>query len=132
MLPQSKASLEKLIDLLKLNSEAIIEISSHTDDSGEELFNQNLSEKRAASVVQYLSEKGIPTKNLNSKGYGKSSPLKVSQKLSKQYDFLHEGETLNAATIEKLGSENLREIARGLNRRTEFRVIHSGSVNDFK
>jgi peptidoglycan-associated lipoprotein len=132
LLPQSKASLEKLIDLLKLNSEAIIEISSHTDDSGEELFNQNLSEKRAASVVQYLSEKGIPTKNLNSKGYGKSSPLKVSQKLSKQYDFLHEGETLNAATIEKLGSENLREIARGLNRRTEFRVIHSGSVNDFK
>ena len=132
LLPQSKASLEKLIELLKLNPEAIIEISSHTDDLGEEQFNQDLSEKRSASVVQYLSEKGIPVKNLNAKGYGKSSPFKVSRKLANQYDFLHEGEKLNTSTIENLGSENLREIARGLNRRTEFRVVRPGSVTDFK
>jgi peptidoglycan-associated lipoprotein len=132
LLAQSKASLEKLIDLLKLNPEAIIEISSYTDDSGEEQFNLDLSEKRAASVVQYLSEKGIPSKNLKSKGYGESSPIRVSQKMAKQYDFLREGETLNASMIEKLGNENLKEIARGLNRRTEFIVVHTGPETDSK
>jgi peptidoglycan-associated lipoprotein len=132
LLQQSKASLDKLVDLLKLNPEAIIEISAHTDDTGEAQFNQELSEKRAASVVQYLNDKGIPAKNLNAKGYGESMPVKVSRKLAKQYEFLHEGEQLNTAILEGLKSENLKEIARGLNRRTEFRVLQLGSVQNSK
>lgn len=132
LLPQAKSSLDKLVDLLKLNPEAIIEISAHTDDLGNEEFNLELSGKRAASVVQYLNEKGISDKNLKARGYGESMPLKVNRKLAKQYEFLHEGEQLNATIIEKLESENLKEIVRGLNRRTEFRVLRVGSVPDFK
>ncbi|MDP2335248.1 MAG: OmpA family protein [Bacteroidota bacterium] len=128
LLPQAKSSLDKLVDLLKLNPEAIIEISAHTDDSGDEKFNMELSGKRAASVMQYLGEKGIPAKNLNSKGYGESIPLKVNQKLAKQYEFLQVGQVLNVATINQLESEKLKEIARGLNRRTEFRVLQVRSV----
>lgn len=132
LLPQAKSSLDKLVDLLKLNPEAIIEISAHTDDLGDDQSNLVLSGKRAASVVQYLNEKGISAKNLKSNGYGESMPLKVNQKLAKQYEFLHEGEYLNAATIGKLDSEKLKEIARGLNRRTEFKVIQAGAVPDSK
>jgi len=128
LMPQAKVSLDKLVELLKLNPEAIIEISAHTDDVGDESSNQELSEKRAASVVQYLEDKGIQAKNLKSKGYGESSPLKINQKLVKQYEFLREGDYLNSAAIDKLGSENLKEIARGLNRRTEFRVVQAGSA----
>lgn len=132
LLPQSKASLEKLINLLKLNPEAIIEISSHTDDKGDEKFNQELSEKRAASVTNYLIENGIPAKNLKSKGSGESNPIQVTAKIARQFDFLHEAEVLNAANIEKLSNENQRETARGLNRRTEFKVIQAGSNSELK
>ena len=128
LLPQSKTALEKLINLLKLNPEAIIEISSHTDDQGDEKFNQELSEKRAASVVNYLSENGIPQMNLKPKGYGESNPLKISSKQATQYPFLHEGDVLNLTAIEKLSGEKQKETARSLNRRTEFKVIRSGTI----
>ena len=75
----AKASLEKLVELLKLNPEAAIEISANTDDKGEAPYNLELSEKRAASVVQYLQEKGIQEKRLQSKGYGESRPVDTNQ-----------------------------------------------------
>ncbi|MDO9040163.1 MAG: OmpA family protein, partial [Bacteroidota bacterium] len=124
LLPQAKTSLDKLVELLKLNPEAIIELSAHTDDIGDEKFNLELSEKRAASVVQYLTGKGIQEKNLKAKGYGESVPLKINAKLARQYEFLKEGDVLDSGTIEKIGSDNLKELARGLNRRTEFKVIN--------
>ncbi len=124
----AKASLEKLVDLLKLNPEAAIEISANTDDKGEAPYNLELSEKRAASVVQYLKEKGIQEKRLQSKGYGESRPVKVTHKLARQYEFLQEGQTLDLETIEQLPQENMKEIARSLNRRTEFRVVQAGTV----
>ncbi len=126
LLPRAKVSLDKLVDLLKLNPEAIVEISAHTDNSGEEQFNLDLSQKRAMSVVNYLKEKGISDGNLKAKGYGKMKPLIVSAKLAKQYEFLKVGEQLTAEVIEKLGTENLKEIARSLNRRTEFKVLKTG------
>jgi peptidoglycan-associated lipoprotein len=125
LLPQAKTSLDKLVELLKLNPEAIIELSAHTDDIGDEKFNLELSEKRAASVEQYLTGKGIQDKNLKAKGYGESVPLKINAKLARQYEFLNEGDVLDSGTIEKLGSDNLKDLARGLNRRTEFKVINT-------
>lgn len=125
LLPQAKTSLDKLAELLKLNPEAIIELSAHTDDIGDEKFNLELSEKRATSVVQYLTGKGIQEKNLKAKGYGESVPLKVNAKLVRQYEFLKEGDVLDSGTIEKIGNDNLKETARGLNRRTEFKVINT-------
>jgi peptidoglycan-associated lipoprotein len=117
-----------LVELLKLNPEAIIELSAHTDDIGDEKFNLELSEKRAASVVQYLAGKGIQDKNLKAKGYGESVPLKINAKLARQYEFLNEGDVLSATTIEKLGGDNLKDLARGLNRRTEFKVINTATA----
>ena len=132
LLSQAKISLDKLVDLLKLNPEALIEISSHTDDTGGEQLNMELSEKRAGAVVNYLKEKGISEQNLRSKGYGMSMPLMITEKIAHQYEFLHAGEYLTPQEIEKLGSENLKEITRSLNRRTEFKVLKAGETNNPK
>ncbi|MBL7970295.1 MAG: OmpA family protein, partial [Prolixibacteraceae bacterium] len=123
LLPESRTSLDLLADLLKLNPEAHIEISAHTDDRGDEQFNLELSERRAASVVRYLRSQGVPENSMIAKGYGESLPLKVGPKQAQQYSFLRKGEILNPETIEKAGSDSLKEIVRGLNRRTEFRVL---------
>jgi outer membrane protein OmpA-like peptidoglycan-associated protein/tetratricopeptide (TPR) repeat protein len=75
LLPQSYIELDKLVELLQKNPTLIIEIRSHTDSRGSIKANQTLSDKRAASVVQYLISKGIPPTRLASRGYGESQLL---------------------------------------------------------
>ena len=49
-------------------------IEGHTDTSGPKVFNQNLSEKRASSVKEYLVKKGISADRLSTVGYGEDRP----------------------------------------------------------
>ncbi|WP_217602919.1 OmpA family protein [Chitinophaga sp. GbtcB8] len=66
------AELERLIKLLKDNPTWKMEISSHTDARGSSSYNMKLSQRRAASVVNYLVSKGIDKERLTAKGYGES------------------------------------------------------------
>jgi len=65
--------LNKLISYLKKNPKLQIEIQGHTDDVGDEIDNQILSEKRAKVVFEYLSNKVENT--LSYKGFGEMKPL---------------------------------------------------------
>lgn len=49
-------------------------VEGHTDGQGTEAYNQELSERRAATVVKYLSDKGVDQATLLSRGFGKSKP----------------------------------------------------------
>jgi peptidoglycan-associated lipoprotein len=77
-------------------------------------------------VVDFLISKGINPGRLIAKGYGKTWPKKVTKAIAKQYDFLKKGDELNEEFIMKLTPEQ-QEIAKMLDRRTEFRVLS----NDF-
>jgi OOP family OmpA-OmpF porin len=51
-------------------------IAGHTDSSGTEVFNQQLSQRRAEAVRQYLIDKhGIAAAKIQAKGYGSSQPV---------------------------------------------------------
>ncbi len=50
------------------------EIDGHTDAVGPEEYNQGLSERRANSVVSYLTSKGLDPTDLIAKGFGKTKP----------------------------------------------------------
>lgn len=52
-----------------------LSIEGHTDSQGSDTFNQNLSEKRAESVKNYLVQQSILDGRLQVTGYGESSPL---------------------------------------------------------
>jgi len=73
--PASFVELDKLVELLQKNPTIKIEISGHTDNKGDDLYNQTLSQKRAESVVNYLTQKGILKTRLVAKGYGKTQPV---------------------------------------------------------
>jgi OmpA-OmpF porin, OOP family len=75
--PSSKVRLDSLFDFLSLNDNLVVEINSHTDVRGNDLYNMKLSEARAKSVVDYLIEKGMEKERLVSKGYGETTPLIV-------------------------------------------------------
>lgn len=76
---ESKAELDRLIDFLKANEDVMGEISGHTDNIGSLRNNQELSEKRAASVYQYLIENGISEDRISYTGYGETKPIATNK-----------------------------------------------------
>lgn len=69
---ESISELNKLVEFLKNNPKAKVELGSHTDSRSSDAFNQNLSQRRAQSVVNYLIKNGIPKANIIAKGYGET------------------------------------------------------------
>lgn len=92
---ESFTELGRLVAFLKAQPELRIEISGHTDNTGDKKANQTLSQNRAKSVYDYLVSQGIPTASLSYKGYGDSAPV----------------------------AGNDSEEGRARNRRTEFRIL---------
>ena len=130
LLPESKIALDSLVRVLTLNPTITIEIMSHTDHVGSDEFNFDLSQKRAQSVVDYLIEKGINPQRLVAKGYGETWPKTVTRQMAKNYDFLKRGDELTEEFIMEL-TEEQQEIARGINRRTEFQVLSTDFIEQF-
>lgn len=79
-----------------------VEIQGHTDDSGSASYNQELSQKRADAVMNYLVENGnVEQGRLVANGYGESEPL----------------------------ADNTSEENRGKNRRVEFKILEQEGVD---
>jgi len=67
--------LDKIYDFLKENKEVVVEIGGHTSGLCDDDYCNQLSTARAKEVARYLEDKGIPMKQLNYKGYGKTKPI---------------------------------------------------------
>ena len=52
-----------------------IELQGHTDSSGSDAYNLNLSQERAAAVRAHLIESGVPAEQLVARGYGETMPI---------------------------------------------------------
>lgn len=120
----SREALDRLVKVLKENPNITIELSAHCDYRGRAEYNEKLSQRRAESVVRYLTEHGIEAERLMAKGYGESQPKTVSKKMAEKYPFLHENDVLTEEFILKLQPEQ-QEVCNSLNRRTEFRVLRT-------
>jgi outer membrane protein OmpA-like peptidoglycan-associated protein len=64
--------LNKLVDILNKYPKMTIELGSHTDCRASVKYNNDLSQKRAKSAVDYLATKGIDKARMTAKGYGES------------------------------------------------------------
>ena len=93
--PESYAELDRLATFLKEHPNIIIEISGHTDNTGEPDTKMELSLLRAKAVMAYLMKKGIPKYRMKVKGYGMTRPI----------------------------ASNDTEEGRRLNRRVEFKIL---------
>ncbi len=85
LLQSSFSELDKIAKLLKENPNLTVEISAHTDERGSDTYNLNLSQKRAQSVVNYLTSKGINKKRLVAKGYGKTTPIIINAQTEEEH-----------------------------------------------
>jgi outer membrane protein OmpA-like peptidoglycan-associated protein/tetratricopeptide (TPR) repeat protein len=66
--------LDKLVQVMKANDKLVIFAKSHTDNRGSDVYNLNLSDRRAKSTVQYILSKGIASGRITGKGFGESEP----------------------------------------------------------
>jgi OOP family OmpA-OmpF porin len=75
LLSEAERELDRVVDILDEDATIVlVEIAGHTDSSGSEEYNQGLSERRAASVADYLAMKGVPRNRMQVMGYGESRP----------------------------------------------------------
>ena len=129
--PESMAILDKLYDFLELNNNIIVEINSHTDQRGSDKYNQNLSERRAKSCVNYLISKGLNPARLVARGFGESEPAFLKDE-NKDYVLNENGEriVLTEEYIESKPTEQEREELYQRNRRTAFKVTGEGFTTE--
>lgn len=73
--PDGTKILDRLIVFLKENSDKKVDLEGHTDSVGTDQYNQNLSERRTASVKDYLTKRGVDTSRITTKGFGESKPI---------------------------------------------------------
>ena len=67
-------NLDKVVDVLKKYPDTDIEVQGHTDSKGAVRYNQDLSERRATSVSNYLLQQSVVSSRLTTKGFGENTP----------------------------------------------------------
>ncbi|POR26321.1 hypothetical protein BWK58_05405 [Flavobacterium columnare] len=72
LIPEAKKTLDILIDFLLYNPFLDIILEGHADEQGNLDYNQNLSEKRAQSVKDYLLYKGLKDELIKIRGFGEA------------------------------------------------------------
>jgi outer membrane protein OmpA-like peptidoglycan-associated protein len=79
--PEFVPVLDEAVEILNATPDVKVIIEGHTCWIGTEKYNQGLSERRAASVCNYLVEKGISQNRLETVGYGEANPIADNQML---------------------------------------------------
>ena len=71
----SRAALEQLREALASDTSLDVTIEGHTDSDGDDAYNLDLSQRRAASVVSWLTDAGIEATQMQPAGRGESEPV---------------------------------------------------------
>jgi OOP family OmpA-OmpF porin len=79
LLPAGQQKIDEIAGRLKGANVQLINTIGHADRIGPDQYNQQLSEKRAAAVKDYLAQKGIETNKVRSEGRGESEPVTGDQ-----------------------------------------------------
>jgi outer membrane protein OmpA-like peptidoglycan-associated protein len=98
--PRSYALLDNVVAVLAAHDKLRIQVEGHTDSQGGAAYNKKLSQRRAAAVVAYLTQKGIAAARLTALGFGEDQPI----------------------------ADNRTQDGRAQNRRVVFTVIGGASV----
>jgi outer membrane protein OmpA-like peptidoglycan-associated protein len=73
--PAALNTYAKIANVLKTYDKTVIHVVGHTDSTGSAQHNQQLSERRAASVANYLTQQGVPGARLRQEGRGAREPV---------------------------------------------------------
>ena len=89
----AKRNLDDLTTILNKYPDTNIEVQGHTDNTGTDSHNQELSERRAAEVASYLRNRGVNSGRITTKGFGEGAPgytndTEEGRTMNRRVDFL--------------------------------------------
>jgi outer membrane protein OmpA-like peptidoglycan-associated protein len=73
--PQFQSTLNEVASTLATYNSTYIDVYGHTDSTGSDSYNQQLSERRAESVANYLAARGVVRARMATRGFGESQLL---------------------------------------------------------
>ena len=73
--PAFQATLDQIAQSLKDYPDSLVDVYGHTDSTGSDAYNQDLSERRARSVANYLAMRGVSSARIRSQGFGEQYPV---------------------------------------------------------
>ncbi|WP_447556240.1 OmpA family protein [Vreelandella sp. EE22] len=77
--PGAEQVLNGVAQRLVNNPDVRVSIEGHTDSVGSAEYNRDLSQRRAESVARYLSQRGVPSNDMRSIGYGEDRPVATNE-----------------------------------------------------
>lgn len=78
LLPAARDALDNVAAALKANPDRDIIVEGHTDSMGSTSFNEDLSQRRAVAVREYLIEQGVPAEMIRARGRGEEEPIETN------------------------------------------------------
>ena len=73
--PQFQATLDQVAQILAQYNETYVDVYGHTDSTGSDAYNQQLSERRADAVAGYLETRGVQSARIGTRGFGETQPI---------------------------------------------------------
>lgn len=113
----ARERLAKISGILESYPGLKLQVEGHTDSIGSDLYNQQLSEKRAESVRAYLIGNGVPPDSVTAQGFGKADPVADNstaqgRKLNRRVDMVVSGEVIGT----QIGTPSIVELPQSANR----------------
>ena len=101
--PAARERLARISGIVLAYPELKLEVEGHTDSTGGEEYNQRLSEKRAASVRDYLVDAGISMNSIIARGFGATEPIADNatsggRKLNRRVEMVVSGDVIGNVT----------------------------------
>ncbi len=97
--PGARERLAKVAGILVAYPGLQVQVEGHTDSVGSDEYNQRLSENRAESVRDYLSQQGVQPNSISARGFGKTEPIASNdtasgRQLNRRVDLVVSGEAI--------------------------------------
>jgi outer membrane protein OmpA-like peptidoglycan-associated protein len=97
--PEARERLARISGIVLAYPDLHLQVEGHTDSIGSDEYNQELSEKRAATVRDYLVSSGVSINNVVAEGFGKAEPVSdnstaAGRKLNRRVDLVVSGEAI--------------------------------------
>ncbi|OLE84172.1 MAG: hypothetical protein AUG07_06990 [Acidobacteria bacterium 13_1_20CM_2_60_10] len=107
--PGAREKLAKISGILLGHPGLNLQVEGHTDSVGSDEFNQQLSQRRAGSVRDFLAQQGVPGGSISARGFGKTQPAASNdtpegRQQNRRVELVVTGETIGTTVAGASGS----------------------------
>ncbi len=109
--PAAREKLAKISGIVLGHPGLTLQVEGHTDSVGGDEYNQQLSERRATSVRDFLVQQGVPSTAITARGFGKMQPVASNEtaagrQQNRRVELVVAGEAIGDSVV---GSRNMRQ-----------------------